>query len=258
VLVGYHLECGRNFLQAGKCEEAVRACEAALELCPQLPAPHEVRARALLALGRYTHAEWSYDQFLQKGGEATPDVFRGRGAARMRLGKYPDAAEDYTRALERGPDAELYQHRGWAHFFSDAWKLALRDFSAAITLDPAMGDAYTGRGLARVMLGEYRGAVADAQEALRRKPGTPEMMHNIACVFAQAAVRAEAEKEKDDRQELAAGYRAAALDAVRRTLDLVRPEERAVFWREKILPDAALAPLHQEAAFRRLGQGVAK
>jgi tetratricopeptide (TPR) repeat protein len=258
VLFGYHVERGRNLLQVGKGEEAVRACEAASELFPSLPAPHEVRARALLALGRYTHAEWSYDQFLQKGGEATPDVFRGRGAARMRLGKYPEAAEDYTRALERGPDAELYQHRGWAHFFSDAWKLALRDFSAALTLDPAMGDAYTGRGLARVMLGEYRGAVADAQQALRRNPGTPEMMHNIACVFAQAAVRAETEKDKEDRPALALSYRAAALDAVGRTLDMVRPEERAAFWREKILPDAALAPLHGEETFRQLGREMAK
>jgi serine/threonine-protein kinase len=258
VLFGYHVERGRNLLQVGKGEEAVKACEAALELFPNLPAPHEVRGRALLALGRYAHAEWSYDQFLQKGGEATPDVFRGRGSARMRLGKYPEAAEDYTRALERGTDAELYQHRGWAHFFSDAWKLALRDFSAALTLDPAMGDAYTGRGLARVMLGEYRGAVADAQEALRRKPGSPEMMHNLACLFAQAAVRAKEEGDMEGRQERAAGYRAAALDALHRTLAMVRPEERTAFWRDKILPDLALAPLHQEVGFQQLGLEMAK
>ena len=51
-----------------------------------------------------------------------PDVFRGRGLARMKRGKYPEAAEDYSRALEHAPTADLYQHRGWAHFFADAWK----------------------------------------------------------------------------------------------------------------------------------------
>ena len=193
VVAAYHLERGRSLLRDRKYEDADRACAAALELSPHQPLPHEVRGRALLALGRYEQAERSFDQYLREGGEEKSDIFRGRGLARMKLGKYPEAVDDYTRALERAPDADIYQHRGWAHFFSDAWKLALRDFSKAIELDPGSGDAYTGRGLARVMLGHYREAVADAEAALQRKPGTPEMMHNIACIFAQAVDRAEAD-----------------------------------------------------------------
>src|SRR5262249_26503717 len=197
VVVSYHVERGRNLLRDKRYEEALRACEVALELSPRQPLPHGVRGRALLGLGRYQHAEQSFDQYLRKGGEAKSDIFRGRGLARMKLGKYPEAVEDYTRALERAPDGDIYQHRGWAHFFSDAWKLALRDFSKAIELDPEGGDAYTGRGLARVMLGHYKEAVADAEVALRRKPDTPEMMHNIACIFAQAVARAQASRDVD-------------------------------------------------------------
>src|SRR5207248_10402704 len=133
----------------------------------------------------------------RKGGEALPDVFRGRGLARMKLRKYPEAAEDYTRALGRAPDADLYQHRGWAHFFSDAWRLALRDFAKAIELNPEAGDAYTGRGLAQVMLGDYLRAAEDAESALCRKPATPEMMHNIACIFAQAVARAQSPQKEN-------------------------------------------------------------
>jgi tetratricopeptide (TPR) repeat protein len=206
----------------------------------------------LLALGRYEQAEGSFDEYLRRGGEEAPDVFKRRGLARMKLGKYPEAVEDYTRALERAPDGDIYQHRGWAHFFSDAWKLALRDFSKAIELDPQAGDAYTGRGLARVMLGDYRGAVADTEAALRRKPDTPEMMHNIACTFAQAVARAEADLREADRQSLADGYRGRALEAVHQTLTMVRPEERSAFWQDKILPDAALTPIHKDADFKRL------
>jgi tetratricopeptide (TPR) repeat protein len=170
----------------------------------------------------------------------------------MKLGRYPEAVEDYTRALERSPDADIFQHRGWAHFFSDAWKLALRDFSKAIELGPEAGDAYTGRGLARVMLGDYRGAVADAEAALRREPGTPEMMHNLACIFAQAFARAEADRRETGRQPLADSYRRRALEAVRQTLAMVRPEERLSFWQDKILPDAALTPVRNDAEFKRL------
>jgi serine/threonine protein kinase/Tfp pilus assembly protein PilF len=252
VIASYHLERGRALLLNTKYEEALEACAAALKLSPQQAPPHEVCGRALLALGRYEQAERSFDQYLQKRGEKTSDLFRGRGLARMKLGKYPEAVEDYTRALELAPDGDVYQHRGWAHFFSDAWKLALRDFSKAIELDPAAGDAYTGRGLARVMLGDYRGAVADAEAALLSKLQTPEMMHNIACIFAQAVARAEADRQEADRQSLVASYRGRALEAVRQTLALVRPEERLSFWRDKILPDAALTPVRNDAEFKRL------
>src|SRR5262249_42303454 len=127
-----------------------------------------------------------------------------------------------------------------------------RDFSNAIDLDPEASDAYTGRGLARVMLGHYREAVADAEAALRRRPGTPEMMHNIACIFAQAVAHVEADTQEEDRQTRAAGYRSRALEAVRQALALLPPEERSAFWRDKILPDVALTPIRNDADFKRL------
>jgi tetratricopeptide (TPR) repeat protein len=43
-------------------------------------------------------------------------------------------------------------HRGWAYLFSDAYKLALADFDAALRIDPGLGQAYSGRGVARVSL----------------------------------------------------------------------------------------------------------
>jgi tetratricopeptide (TPR) repeat protein len=253
VVVGYHVERGRSLLRDRRYEEALRACAAALKLSPRDPLPHELRGRALLALGRYESAERAFTQYLQRGGKEASDVFRGRGLARMKLARYPEAVEDYTRALERAPDAEVYHHRGWAYFFSDAWQLALRDFTKAIALDPNAGDAYTGRGLARVMLGQYRGAVADAGTALHRNPRTPEMMHNLACIYAQAAVRVAADRQEEDWQSLADDYRRRALQAVRRTLAMLRPEERCAFWQDKILSDAALTSIRNDAEFKRLG-----
>ena len=99
------------------------------------------------------------------------------------------AVDDYTRVLEQAPDAEIHAHRGWAYFFADAYKPALRDLDAALRLDPARGDAWTGRALAHVMVGKVGAAVADAEAALERKPATPDLMQNLACVFALAAVK---------------------------------------------------------------------
>jgi tetratricopeptide (TPR) repeat protein len=252
VVAAYHSERGRQLLHGKKYDEALAACKVALKLSPNLPQGQEVRGFALLALGRYEQAEQSFDEYLNKGGEPKSDIFRARGWARMKRGKYPEAVEDYTCALERAPDGNIYQHRGWAHFFSDAWRLALRDFSKAIELTPKTSDAYTGRGLARVMVGDHRGAVADAESALRLQPATAEMMHNIACIFAQTAAHAEESLQGEDRQSLARSYGSRAVDAVCKALAMLRPEERVSFWRDKVLPDAALTPIHSETAFQQL------
>jgi eukaryotic-like serine/threonine-protein kinase len=249
---GYHLERGRNLLQELRYEDALKACRAARELSDKQPEPFEISGRAYLGMGRFEDAERSFDQYLAKGGEPLPDVYRGRGQARMKLGKYVEAAQDYARVVEKTPDAEIYQHLGWAHFFADAWKLAQHDFSKAIGRNPDLSDAYTGRGLAHVMLGQHAEAVADAEKALARKPASAEMMHNIACIYAQASVLADADLASNDRQALAMNYRRRAVDALSRTLAMVPAEERGTFWRGKIVHDAALAPLRNEIDFQRL------
>src|SRR5262249_10944325 len=148
-----------------------------------------------------------------------------------------------SRALERQQAGDLYLHRGWAHFFADAWKLALRDFAKAIDLDPESSDAYTRRGLAQVMLVQYRDAAADAATALRLAPGPAEMMHNAACIFAQAVARVAADPGAADRFALRTVYRDRALEAIQQTLRMVPPEEQPAFWRDKVLPEPALAPI---------------
>jgi tetratricopeptide (TPR) repeat protein len=251
VVFGYHLERARSLCAVGNHADALRELDSALQLFPDHPLAWGLRGRALLELGRYEESERSYDQSFRQGGEVA-DFFRGRGLARMKRGRYPEAVDDYTRALERQPDGEIYQHRGWAHFFADAWKLALRDFQKAVELAPDASDAYTGRGLARVMLGQHREAVADAESALQRKPQAPAMMHNIACIFAQAAARVEADQEEADRQRLAKRCRERAWQAVRRALEMLPPQQRRSFWQDKILPDAALAPIRADAELEQV------
>jgi serine/threonine protein kinase/Tfp pilus assembly protein PilF len=249
-----HVEQGRNRYLGKNYPEAVVACEAALMALPRAADAHSLRARALLELGRYREAAAAFDRYLECGGKAVPDFYRGRGRARLQLGDYLGARDDYTRALETDPDAETYVHRGWAYFFADAWKPALRDFEEAVRRDPRLGEAHTGRGLARVLLGEYREAVADAEEALRRKPATPEMMHNTACIFALAVGKVEHDAGEADRPALAARYRDRALATLAASLTMLAPGERATFWRHKLFPDKALDSLRGCPGFKQLAE----
>jgi serine/threonine protein kinase/Tfp pilus assembly protein PilF len=251
-VAAYHVERGRTFLHLNKNEEAIQACKTALTLSSNLPLAHEVCACAQLALGHFEQAEKSFDSYLSEGGEQKSVIYRGRGLARMKLGKYPEAADDYAHVLVQEPDGDIFLHRGWAYFFSDAWKLALRDFSKAIEMMPEAGDAYIGRGLARVMLGNYQEAVSDAEIALSRQPSSPEMMHNVACIYAQAVIGVERDQRQQDRKPLSDDFRKRAISAILETLKMVDLEERWSFWHTKILPDMALAPVHNETEFKRL------
>jgi tetratricopeptide (TPR) repeat protein len=246
VLADYHAERGYEHYRSRQYGAALDACDQAIQAYPGYAAAHALRGRVLLRLGRHDEAARAFDCYLAQGGEPTADIFRERGLTRMKRGDYAGAADDYGRALERQPDAELYRHRGWAYYFADAWKPALRDFEEAIRRDADNPDGYVGRGLVRVQLGQPNEGVADADEALRRQPTTPEMTYNIACTFALAAGRADGH---------AADYRARALGALRKTLDLVPAAERPAFWRERVEPDSALDSVRNSTEFRQLARG---
>ncbi|HEX5271892.1 MAG TPA: tetratricopeptide repeat protein, partial [Gemmataceae bacterium] len=252
VVADYHGGRARELYEARRYEEAADECRKALRQWPDYPQALGYLGQSELALGHYPEAARAFDQYLEKGGPPLPDIFRGRGRARMKLGDYLGARDDYARVVVEKPSAEIFEYRGWAYFFADAWQPALRDFDQALRLDPARGDAYTGRALAQVMLGRYREAVRDADEALKRKPSAAEMMHNLACVFAQAAARAEADAAEPDRLTRAAGYRERAVAAVRQALALLPADRRATFLRDSAVPDRALDPVRDTPAFRAL------
>jgi tetratricopeptide (TPR) repeat protein len=235
----------RNLYAGKQFADALAAADAALRISPQDAQAHQRRGFALAALERPQEAIASLQEFVKQGGKPGQDFFRARGSVRMRSGDYLLAKDDYTDALKIDPQPELFVHRGWAYFFADAWKPALRDFDEAIRLDSHCGDAHTGRGLARAMLGQASAAAADAAEALRHRPRTPEMMHNIACTFAQAAKHADAPAAADQ-------WRDQALEAIDQTLAMIPAADRPAFWRNKICPDAALNPVRDHVAFKKL------
>jgi tetratricopeptide (TPR) repeat protein/tRNA A-37 threonylcarbamoyl transferase component Bud32 len=237
---------------------ALAASTAALAVRPDHARAQGVRGRALLALGRHEEAARSFTSLIEQGGPAAAQAHLGRGQAREKLGQYAAAVSDYTVGLEgvRGltpaERAEVCNHRGWAYFFTDAWQLALADFEEALRGVPGHVEALVGRGLARVMLGRYREAVADAEEALGRRPVAPEMLHNVACIFAQAAGKVRADPAAANATALAARYGERAVDALRRALELLRPEQRLPFWRATVFPDPALDPIRQTRGFKQL------
>jgi tetratricopeptide (TPR) repeat protein len=68
------------------------------------------------------------------------------------------------------PAVTLLMSRGVRELKADANTDAIDDFSAAITLDPSVAEAYHQRAIARFSAGDAPGAVADIQAALQHEP----------------------------------------------------------------------------------------
>ena len=251
-----HVERARLLFGGGRFKEAIVACGAAIAIVPDQPEAHQLKISSLMGLKRYDEVLSSCNAFLA-GKPPTVEVLEIRGLARLARQDFSGAIDDYGQALglrsaqDRETRTRLLNKRGWAYHFADAPRLARDDFEASLKLDRNQSDALAGRGLARVRLGEWRPAVADAEASLRLAapassipgdPGKSRQAHfNAARIYAQAVEFAaqEVSREGERAVTLYRRYRTRALDlldeALRREPDPAR--------RTEILNDPALRPL---------------
>jgi tetratricopeptide (TPR) repeat protein len=255
-----HAERGRLLYRQDRFRDALRAFDRALAAhATDYPLAHRLRAEALLQLGRNQEAVQAADHYLAGKGKPRADVYGARGLALSKLGDDRGAIEDYTRALgvdRQGggqADPRTLTYRGWSYLILESPRLALPDFEEALRLDQASADARSGRGYARVLLGDWRAAVADADEAVKRGPASSRLLYNAARTFARAAGRLSGDPlQRSPRAELKRHYEERALELVRGALALVPRRQQAAFWKDYVEPDPALGSVRDNALFVRL------
>jgi tetratricopeptide (TPR) repeat protein len=239
--------------------EALAAFDAALSIVPDYEPAHRLRVELLLKLKRYDDVIHSCDALIARG-KPSAKVVELRGLARESLKDYAGAIEDASTALALSSDkALLLVRRGWLYIVVDAPRLALHDFAEAIRLDPSNGDAFTGRGSARLRLGEHREAVADAETGLHLGEPTSRRLYNAARVFALAAVVASAEvrKKGQDTVALVTRYQDRAVVLLREAIKRLSADQRARFWREVVQTDPGLRLLRRRLSSLELaGQDI--
>jgi eukaryotic-like serine/threonine-protein kinase len=250
VLAQDHTNRGRLLLRDHRETEALAAWDAALKVVPDYTEAHRLRIDLLFNLKRYDDVIRSCDALITAR-KPTPAIFELRGLARAECKDFAGAIDDVTNAMALQPDrAALVCRRGWLYIVSDAPRLALHDFEAAIRLDPSIGDAYNGRGFSRLRLGEHHHAVADAEKALGFGEPTSHVFYNAARVYALAAVvaAAEARKKGTDTVTVVARYEDRATGLLRAALKRMPENQRASFWRDVVPADPALRSLRRRVS----------
>ncbi len=169
-------------------------------------------------------------------------VGHGRGPA---WATCPASWRNIRAALSLRHDAPLLTVRGWAFLVSAAARPALRDFKAALLLNPNFSDALTGRGAASVELGDWRAGVADVEEALRRGPRSSRHLYNIARVLARVATIAPVDRHSPARF-------ARSVAVLRDAIGVMPAVDRKRFWNDQVRRDSAFQALARNARFVEL------
>jgi tetratricopeptide (TPR) repeat protein len=248
-----HFERGR-ILQVGKrYSQAVLAYDEALRIRPDYADVHRLRGKALLELERYGEAIQSFDQYLARAELEVP-TYLARAWAKTKLGQYSSAIEDYTLALKMKPESDTFAYRGWLHLLCDAPKLAQSDFEQAIGHDPKNAEAFNGLGYSRVVQGQYREGIRDANTALRLGPETTQLLYTAARTFAQAIAKMDRDPTRRNRQASEGRYacQARAFDLIRSALRGLPVTERSQFWRDVVQADHAIDPIRASSEWASL------
>jgi tetratricopeptide (TPR) repeat protein len=249
-----YTQLGQILYAEKKYDSALAAFDAALAVRGSNLTAHLLRAEVQMELGHYAEALRSFNVYLAAG-RPTAGAYRDRAQVRLRLEDYPGAIYDLSRALDLKPDqpadqAALHAERGWVYVALGAAQIARPDFEAAIRLHPDGGEAYAGRGYARVRQGKYLEAVADAQKALDLRPLTQRTCYNAARIYAQAAALAQADQTLPSRMERtrqALSYQQAAVQLLIAAAGFATPEPPAKVWAD-VWIDPALEPIRGDPA----------
>lgn len=112
-----------------------------------------------------------------------------QGEALVQEERFTAARSAFTTALENrlttSQRALALGDRGWSLTKLDRDPEAIRDFSAALEIDPNLGFARLDRGLAYHRQGKYDEALADYDRAIAADPNLVDAYRNRALIFAQ-------------------------------------------------------------------------
>ncbi len=176
-----YYEQGLVFYKSMEYDRSIDDFTKALEINPKDKENHKVyymRGRSYLENRQYDQAINDFTKAL----EICPDtdkatrfsIIESRGNSYHALNKSDAAIKDFSDAIALNPRHKnikyVYNNRGWIWQSKEDYEKAIKDYYAALAIDPAFAPSYYGRALSWYKLGNLPRALEDAKEALRLEP----------------------------------------------------------------------------------------
>jgi tetratricopeptide (TPR) repeat protein len=178
-----HNLLGQALYREGDRLEAIKNFDTAIALDPKLADAHGNRANVLTDAGFADEALKSFDRALALNPDSAPD-WLNRGVLLQTMSRYREALESFRKASTSAPDlAAAHLNRGntlaeLGHQVAAEGQAAEPQFDEAetaygeaIRLDPLLDEAYLGRGLLRLLRGEWETGFPDYEH--RANVGEP-------------------------------------------------------------------------------------
>ena len=149
----YYLLLGQLYLQTGHKKRATRAFDTAIVQDPSDAHTYHQRANVFVSMKRFRRA-----------------------------------IRDFSHAIELAPESQMYEQRGQVHLHNGQPDLALEDFEAALSLNPAAAKAYRGRATVLVNRGKHKQVLIWLTKALHRFEDSEDLAEMLLArgkVFAQ-------------------------------------------------------------------------
>jgi tetratricopeptide (TPR) repeat protein len=182
----HYLERGNILRRLGRTDEALADYERAFSLSPPFPEIYYNRGDLRVTLGDIEGAlvDFSYVVELDPG---FVDAYVNRAGLYLEMGNVEAAHWDAVTALPLDSD-NAYLHDILAHVEAarNDHLLARSAFDRALSLDPTLISALSGRAALHYELGDLDAAITDLCRAIELQPGDPALLYNRAFALQQA------------------------------------------------------------------------
>lgn len=181
----YHVQ-GKFKYDAGHYQEAIADFDKAVQLNPETLYTYHKRGEAKAALGEHEAAIADFDKAIQLNPEFAEAADARRRAVKalkqkgpVKKARNPRNLPGYiTRANQRFSLGEFQATRGNVEKAQELLAAAIEDWTHVIKSTPADAEAYSGRGLAKLALGNTEGAIIDFDKAIEINPESAEVFYS--------------------------------------------------------------------------------
>lgn len=180
----YHVQ-GKVKYEAGHYQEAIVDFDKAVQLNPETLYTYHKRGEAKAALGEHEGAIADFDKAIQFDPEFADPYARKRAVKALKEKEAGKKARNprnllgyITRAKQRFSLGEFQASRGNAEKAQELLAAAIEGWTHVIKSTPGDAEAYNGRGLAKLALGDAEGAITDFDKAIEINPASAEVYYN--------------------------------------------------------------------------------